>query len=102
MDFTIDPAVFLTIGGGAGLITALTEVVKRTAAWSDATVARFASITAIIIGVVVFVAGAFAFAPDSNLAQAFLAGVVSGLTSSGLYNVGGKQVIVAVAGPTQP
>lgn len=105
MDTTVDLSLFLTLGGGAALISALTEVVKRTANWSDELVARFASITAIVIGAILFVVITLATTAGVNvqgIAQALLAGVVAGLTSNGLYNVGGKAVITAVAGPTKP
>lgn len=105
MDTTVDLSLFLTLGGGAALISALTEVVKRAANWSDALVARFAAVTAILIGALLFVVITLATVPGvttQGIAQALLGGIVAGLTSNGLYAVGGKQVITAVAGPTKP
>jgi protein-S-isoprenylcysteine O-methyltransferase Ste14 len=101
----VDPQLalgqFITLSGGAAFITAVVEVLKRTAAWSDATTQRFAPIASIVVGIALFllVTAATVAVTGPVLASAGLAGVVAGMYACGIYNLGGKGVIERVAGP---
>ena len=101
MDPQLAMGQFVTLTGGAALITAIVEVVKRTFAWTDAATQRFAPITSIAVGVVLFVlvtAATAAAMTGAIFAGAALGGIVAGMYACGIYNLGGKTVIEAVAG----
>lgn len=98
MDPSLALAQFATLTGGAALIVALVEVIKRTLAWTDATTSRFAPITALVLGIVLMLVLAVASGPVANWAEPILGGIVAGLYSQGLYSTAAKPVISATIG----
>jgi Na+-transporting NADH:ubiquinone oxidoreductase subunit NqrE len=97
---------FVATVGIVAVVTILVEVIKRAAAWTDEATARWAPLLAVILGAVL--GGVlFAVAPATvrigqDIVVAVLFGLVQGAGAVGLYDVGGKGVIEAVAGSHNP
>lgn len=100
----MDIAQFLTVAGSGAVIVAVTEAVKRALRWDQETTVRFAPLLAIVLGILITLGGTLALPVTNPLGAAIfgavLQGIVSGATAVGLYNLGGKDIVVAVAGPS--
>jgi len=101
MDPTLELGQFATLTGGAALIMGLVEVIKRTLDWDAKTTDRFAPIASILTGMVLMILLSVGVGNDlaGGLIEALFAGLVTGLYACGLYSIGGKPAINAVAGP---
>lgn len=100
----MDISQFLTVAGGGAVIVALVEAIKRALKWEQEQTVRFAPLLAIGLGVLITVVGTLALPITTTLLAAIfgavLQGIVTGATAVGLYNLGAKEVIVTVAGPS--
>lgn len=102
----MDISQFLTVAGAGAVIVAVVEAIKRALKWDQETTVRFAPLLAIALGVLITVVGTLALPIDPAMTLlaaifgAVLQGIVTGATAVGLYNLGGKEVIVEVAGPS--
>jgi hypothetical protein len=83
-------SALLTLVGNGIIVTLVVELVKRTAALSDAQIARFGPVLAIATGIVLSLAAAAYLARP--LADAVMLGFVSGAVASGLYAALGEEV----------
>lgn len=100
---TLDLSQFLGIAGAGAIITALVEAFKRFLRWTQEDTERIAPLFSIALGVLIFLANIAASLPLTTpvgqaILSAVLTGIVSGATAAGIYQVGGKDVIRAVAG----
>lgn len=94
-------AQFATLTGGAALVVALVEVVKRTLNWNDQVSSRFSPLTAIILGIAIACLIALARTPPpqgNEWIEPLFGGLVIGLYACGLYSAGGKNIVNAAAG----
>lgn len=102
----MDISQFLTVAGGGAVIVALVEAIKRALKWDQEQTVRFAPLLAIVLGIVITVVGTLALPIDplvgllASIFGAVLQGIVTGATAVGIYNLGAKEVIVQVAGPS--
>jgi len=93
-----------TLAGAAVLTGILVEVLKRALAWGAAQVDRFGPLVAVVVGVLVTVLVSLARPIPAGLdvaeaiASAVITGILAGAAASGLYDLGGDQVAVAVFG----
>ena len=101
---------FLTVAGVATVCTILVEMFKRLLEWDSAETLRFAPIFSIAIGIIGSTIGAIFVGPQGSahtipagtgelVFEGVLTGILGGAAACGLYSIGGKQVIRAVAGP---
>lgn len=72
------------LAGNIALVAGLTEAVKR-AMGTRFSSERFGPILALLIGVGTFTGGTYAGVYEGNLAPSVVAGLISGLSASGLY-----------------
>lgn len=85
MDASLE--MLVTVGGNAAVTVALVAVIRKALDMSPAAVDRFGPLLAILVGIVVAEFGALALGQSGrDLAAAVLTGLVSGLSSQGLYN----------------
>ena len=106
----VEISQFLTVAGVATICTILVEMFKRLLEWDAAETARFAPIYAIAIGIIGSTAAAVIVGPQGNATtvplttaqlvfNGVMTGILGGATACGLYSIGGKSIIRAVAGP---
>lgn len=102
----MDTNQFITTIGVVVIVTILVEVVKRAAQWTVEATQRWAPLLAVILGVILGAALFLVEPPEMRVGQSVLVaalfGLVQGAASVGLYDVGGKQVIVAAVGEHKP
>lgn len=75
----------LTIGTNALAVGIVTEVIKRAAAFSQATADRFAPLISVSLGI--GLAGGAALISGTFVPDALLVGLFGGATASGLYSL---------------
>ncbi len=102
----MDLSQFLTIAGAGAVIVALVEAIKRLLRWDQESTVRFAPALSILLGIAIIGAGTLVAPIDpvvgfaGSLFSAVLQGIISGATSTGIYQTVGKPAIVATIGPS--
>lgn len=100
MDLSVPTLTGLTtVGGAAILVNIIVQLLKTTANLSDALMARFGELIAIVTGIVVVVVASLVVAPlgAAGIVQDVLTGIFAGLTAIGIYNT-----VTSQTGSTTP